>query len=93
MTTPEHSVSSRLYLVVIDGAGEYRHDFNVVEIEATSPREAVDKVTEPEMGYGRSEDGVAIVIKSDDAAVFSINDTTRKRVEPESIMDWRARRV
>ena len=81
MTT---SKPSSKYLVVIDGAGEAKSDFSVIAVEASTPKEAVERVTATEMGYGRDEDGIAFVLPLGGAAVFRVNDTTRKQVSPAS---------
>lgn len=58
----------RSYLVVVNGAGEYQEDYNVLIVEAYNTREAVDRVIDPKMGYGKNEDGIAFV-----APVFSVD--------------------
>jgi hypothetical protein len=67
-----------VYLVVIDGAGEFEDAFHVLKIAATSPQAAVDFAVSSKMGYGKRQDGNAFVVPCSEAASFKINDTSKK---------------
>lgn len=75
------------YLVVVDGAGDTERDFSVLVVKAESPRAAVERVTAPEMGYGRERDGVAYVAPLLSFTVFRVGDTTHKQVTPISFRE------
>ncbi len=72
------------YLVIIDGAGDYEIDFNVLTIVADTPAEAVEKATSSEMGYGRDTDGKVFVVRVSDVSAFLINESHRKVSTPVS---------
>lgn len=66
------------WLVIIDGAGEYDVDFNVLRIEAPSARDAVEEAIAPEMGYGRHDDGIAYVVAEEHVHPFALNESSRR---------------
>jgi len=76
------SSADRAWLVVIDGAGEYQSDFQVIVLAAPSAREAVERVTAPDMGYGKDDDGIAYAMPLDSVQTFRINEARHKHVAP-----------
>jgi hypothetical protein len=70
------------YLVISAGAGETERDFTVLALEADSPAIAVERLLDD--GYGRDEDGVAYVVRLEDAEVFQLNVTSRRIAMPSS---------
>lgn len=53
------------YMVVASGAGEYKHDFNVVWVEAPTAEDAARIATSPEMGYGDDDGDVLYVCRTE----------------------------
>ena len=72
--------SAKRFVVVVDGAGEYRSDFSVLVMDAESSSAAMERVTG--MGYGQDRDGVAYVAEFGNVEVFRINDSTTKVSTP-----------
>jgi hypothetical protein len=71
------------YLVIINGAGEYRDDFTIHRISAKTPRAAVDFLIAPENGYGKeNDDGLALVTSLNSVSAFLINELRGKVSEP-----------
>jgi hypothetical protein len=70
-------MTSTAYLVITDGAGEYKTDYSIVVVAAESPADAVRRVTAPTMGYGEE---VAYVAKLEDVSIFNL--VERKVAEP-----------
>lgn len=78
-------MTPQTWMVVIDGAGEYKDDYEVIFVEAETPAHAVEIVTAPENGWGKSEDGVAFVMRPEHVSTFTINETRRKTARPATL--------
>jgi hypothetical protein len=73
-----------VYLVVIDGAGEYRDSYDVLKIAADSPQAAVDYAISKGMGYGQETDGKAFVVPYATVSSFAITPTSKKVASPST---------